>query len=431
MKKRIAIIGSGIAGLTAANLFKSNSDFEVIVYEREKILSLDEGYGIQLGPNSISILNKIGFRNIGNNDIFNPLKLNFYSNNNKICDLDLGRFNNNSVKYTTLQRSTLIEFLKDKLFTNNFRFGKEVKKVSKIKDKLLINFFDNTNDLVDFIIVSDGVFSKSKSDAIHNAHTPFIDSLYQKHPNAELFTDGKNVGLPEGQMGNSEVGHLNIGAGRIVYQDLAKINKACEDHSISKQDNLKKAFEYVKSKNKKLHLIGLVSNGGVHSHQNQIAAVAKVLNETGVRVVIHAFLDGRDTPPKSALNCLNELESNIQAEKIVSISSVSGRYYSMDRDKRWDRVRLAYDTIMFGAGQRHKSASAVVHSSYLEGITDEFVLPAIVGGYAGVQPDDGLLIANFRADRVRQLLGALVDPNFEGFSTKGRIGFAAKVGLTE
>ena len=163
MKKKIAIIGSGIGGLAAANLLIKNSDFEIMVYEKEKMLSLDEGYGIQLAANSISILNKIGFRNIGNNDIFNPLKLNFYSNYNKICDLDLERFNNDSVKYTTLQRSTLIEFLKDKLFTNNFRFGKEVRKVSKIKDKLLINFSDNTNDLVDFIIVSDGVFSNTKS----------------------------------------------------------------------------------------------------------------------------------------------------------------------------------------------------------------------------------------------------------------------------
>jgi len=163
MKIKIAIIGSGIGGLTIANLLVKNSDFEILVYEKEKMLSLDEGYGIQLATNSISILNTIGFNGISNNDIFNPLKLNFYSNNNKICDLDLGRFNNDLVKYTTLQRSTLIEFLKDKLFTNNFRFGKEVKKVSKIKDKLLINFSDNTNDLVDFIIVSDGVFSNTKS----------------------------------------------------------------------------------------------------------------------------------------------------------------------------------------------------------------------------------------------------------------------------
>tara|TARA_B100000029_G_scaffold135912_1_gene130476 strand:- start:997 stop:2130 length:1134 start_codon:yes stop_codon:yes gene_type:complete len=163
MKKKIAIIGSGIAGLTAANLLIKNSDFEVMVYEKEKMLSLDEGYGIQLAVNSISILNKIGFNNIGNNNFFNPSKLNFYSINNKICELDLDRFNVDNVKYTTMQRSTLIEFLKDKLFTNNFRFGKEVKKISKLKDKLLINFTDNSNDLVDYIIVSDGVFSKTKS----------------------------------------------------------------------------------------------------------------------------------------------------------------------------------------------------------------------------------------------------------------------------
>ena len=163
MKKKIAIIGSGIGGLTIANLLVKNSDFEVMVYEKENMLSLDEGYGLQLATNSISILNKIGFRNISDKDIFNPSKLNFYSNNNKICDLDLERFNKDSVKYTTLQRSTLIEFLKNKLFTNNFRFGKEVKKISKIKDKLLINFSDNTNDLVDFLIVADGVFSNTKS----------------------------------------------------------------------------------------------------------------------------------------------------------------------------------------------------------------------------------------------------------------------------
>ena len=163
MKKKVAIIGSGISGLTAANFFKKNSDFEVMVYEREKMLSLDEGYGIQLAPNSISILNKIGFSNIDNNNLFNPSKLSFYSiDNNKICDLNLARFNTDKVKYTTLKRSVLIEFLKDSLFSNNLRFGKEVKKVSKIKEKLLINFTDNTNDLVDFLIVSDGVFSKTK-----------------------------------------------------------------------------------------------------------------------------------------------------------------------------------------------------------------------------------------------------------------------------
>ena len=164
MKKKIAVIGSGIAGLTIANLFKEISNFEVMVYEKEKILSLDEGYGVQLAPKTISILNKIGLSNINNKDFFNPTKLNFYSSDNqKICDLDLSRFNSEKSKYTTLKRSTLIEFLKNKLFSNNLRFGKEVKKISKIKEKLLINFKDNTNDLVDFVVVSDGVFSNTKS----------------------------------------------------------------------------------------------------------------------------------------------------------------------------------------------------------------------------------------------------------------------------
>ena len=164
MKKKIAVIGSGIAGLTIANLFKEISNFEVMVYEKEKILSLDEGYGVQLAPKTISILNKIGLSNINNKDFFNPTKLNFYSSDKqKICDLDLSRFNSEKSKYTTLKRSTLIEFLKNKLFSNNLRFGKEVKKISKIKEKLLINFKDNTNDLVDFVVVSDGVFSNTKS----------------------------------------------------------------------------------------------------------------------------------------------------------------------------------------------------------------------------------------------------------------------------
>ena len=199
MKKKIAIIGSGIGGLTAANLFIKNSDFEIIVYEKEKILSLDQGYGIQLATNSISILNKIGFKNIDNNNIFNPLKLNFYSNNNKICDLDLERFNKDSTKYTTLQRSVLIEFLKDKLFTNNFRFGKEVRRVSKIKDKLLINFVDNTNDLVDFIIVSDGVFSKTKSIIENKTIKPrYNDSVAIRAViklSEEFNYDSKNISL--------------------------------------------------------------------------------------------------------------------------------------------------------------------------------------------------------------------------------------------
>ena len=200
MKKKIAVIGSGIAGLTIANLFKEISNFEVMVYEKEKILSLDEGYGVQLAPNAISIINKIGLSNINNKDFFNPTKLNFYSSDNqKICDLDLSRFNSEKSKYTTLKRSTLIEFLKNKLFSNNLRFGKEVKKISKIKEKLLINFKDNTNDLVDFVVVSDGVFSNTKSVVENKIIQPIyngsiaIRTILKSLP--EFNYDKKNISL--------------------------------------------------------------------------------------------------------------------------------------------------------------------------------------------------------------------------------------------
>ncbi len=200
MKKRLAIIGSGIAGLTAANLFKNNSDFEVMIYERENELSLEEGYGIQLAPNSISILNKIKFSKLENNNFFNPSKLNFYSNdNNKICDLNLDKFNSNTAKYTTLKRSILIEFLKTDLFLNNIKFGKLVKKVVKVKDKLLINFSDNTNDLADYLIISDGVFSNTKSVIENKNIKPVYNgsiAIRSLIKNTEDFSyDKKNISL--------------------------------------------------------------------------------------------------------------------------------------------------------------------------------------------------------------------------------------------
>ncbi len=223
MKKKIAIIGSGIAGLTLANLLKQNSDFEIMVYERETTLSLEEGYGIQLAPNSTSILNKIGFSNIDNKDFFNPSKLNFYSSDNqKICDLDLSRFNSEKFKYTTLKRSVLIEFLKNKLFSNNLKFGKEIKKVSKIKDKLLINFKDNTNDLVDFIAVSDGVFSKTKS-VIENKN---IQPIY--NGSIAIRTVLKN--LPEFNYDKNNISLLMLKNAHIVIYPINKkgeLNVVC------------------------------------------------------------------------------------------------------------------------------------------------------------------------------------------------------------
>ena len=244
MKKKIAIIGSGIAGLTAANLLKSYSNFDVMVYERETTLSLDEGYGIQLSPNSVSILNKMGFSNIENNNFFNPSKLNFYSiDNNKVCELNLNRFNTDLARYTTLKRSTLIEFLKDGLFANNIRFGKEVKKISKIKEKLLVNFSDNTNDLADFVIVSDGVFSKTKS-IIENKNTkPFYNgsiAIRTTIKSSEGFNyESENISLimlPRAHLVIYPVNKKNeLNLVCVVRQKLSKNN---DIHSIIKKEIL-------------------------------------------------------------------------------------------------------------------------------------------------------------------------------------------------
>ena len=214
---------------------------------------------------------------------------------------------------------------------------------------------------------------KTKSDAIFNANTPFVDSLYLKYPNAELLTDGENVGLPTGQMGNSEVGHLNIGAGRIVYQDFAKINLACENNSIAEKKNLKRSFAYVKENNKDLHLIGLVSDGGIHSHQNHLYKLCELAQKERIqKVFVHAFTDGRDCDPKSGKGFIQQLEKNLFGAKIAS---VCGRYYAMDRDKRWERVKLSYDLMVKGEGEKSRDLSESIQKSYDNGITDEFINP--------------------------------------------------------
>ncbi len=255
MKKKIAIIGSGIAGLTAANLFKTNSIFDVNIYEKEKELSLEEGYGIQLGPNSVSILNKIKFSNIKKNDFYNPLKLNFYSNDNtKICDLDLDMFNTDKYKYTTLKRSTLIEFLKTDLFLNNIKFGKEVKKVSKIKEKLLINFSDNTNDLVDYLIISDGVFSGTKSVVENKNVQPIYNGSIAVRTliknTQDMYYDKQNISLI--MLKNAHIviypinkkNELNLVC--IIRQKLSSmtdLNLLIQNKIISQNKNLKNLFK--------------------------------------------------------------------------------------------------------------------------------------------------------------------------------------------
>ncbi|SVB98042.1 uncharacterized protein METZ01_LOCUS250896, partial [marine metagenome] len=276
-----------------------------------------------------------------------------------------------------------------------------------------------------------GVAEPSSDNAIALAKTPNWDRYLDTCPNSLLEASAIDVGLPPGQMGNSEVGHMNIGSGRIIVQDLPRIDQAIMDRQLEDNTALRRFAGLLQKTSGSCHLVGLVSPGGVHSHQNHIVAVARILASKSIDVQIHALLDGRDSPPKSALRYLKELEASIGADKNISIATVSGRYFAMDRDKRWDRVKLAYDTIMFASGQKYESANAVLHSSYQKGITDEFVLPASIRGFTGVQNGDGLIMANFRADRVRQLLEALVDPGFEEFSVKRRVEFLAKLGLTE
>lgn len=264
------------------------------------------------------------------------------------------------------------------------------------------------------LIIMDGwALGKVKSsDAIQHANTPFVSSLYGKYPNTTLITCGEHVGLPEGQMGNSEVGHLNIGAGRIVYQELQRINVAIRDGSFAKNKTLLQAIHFAKNNNKPLHLIGLVSNGGVHSHINHVKAIVDTCRNEGLKeVFIHAFTDGRDTDPKSGLGFMQDLQEYL-AKSIGKIASVSGRYYAMDRDKRWERVKLAYDALVNGSGDKSADAVTAIQQSYAKNITDEFIKPTVMVGedlqpIAKIQNDDVVICFNFRTDRCREITEVL------------------------
>jgi 2,3-bisphosphoglycerate-independent phosphoglycerate mutase len=244
-----------------------------------------------------------------------------------------------------------------------------------------------------------------------------------------LHTSGKDVGLPGGQMGNSEVGHLNIGAGRVVMQDLPRINQAVDTGEIARAPALLGLIERLRKSGGTCHLVGLVSPGGVHSHQDHAAALAKVLAQAGVPTVVHVFTDGRDTPPQSANGYVRRLASMLPSG--VSIGTVCGRYYAMDRDNRWDRVSKAYHAIVDAEGPRFADAQAAIADAYAHDVTDEFVVPAVVGNYGGVRDGDGLLCFNFRADRVREILAALLDPAFSGFPRPRVARFAAATGMTQ
>ncbi len=251
------------------------------------------------------------------------------------------------------------------------------------------------------------------SDGIYRANVPFVRSLYSKYPNTELRTDGEWVGLPDGQMGNSEVGHMNIGAGRVVYQELARINKAVRDGALQNHEQLKELFKYCIHNNKPLHLMGLVSDGGVHSHHLHLHALIQYASEAGVKkILVHAFTDGRDTDPQSGLGFLTELEKVCKQYNAQWVSMV-GRYYAMDRDNRWERVKLAYDLLVRGEGKSADNLLSAVKQSYDAGITDEFILPVKkANADALIQEGDAVLCFNFRTDRCREITKALTQQNF-------------------
>lgn len=253
--------------------------------------------------------------------------------------------------------------------------------------------------------------------AVDLAQTPFIDSLYQKYPNSFLLTDGLNVGLPEGQMGNSEVGHLNLGAGRVVYQNLTKINLAVQHKTLNHEPVLQEAFDYAKKNNKPVHFLGLVSDGGVHSHISHLKGLIEAAQDFGLdKLFVHAFTDGRDVDPKSGIRHISNLEQFMEGTP-AKLASVVGRYYAMDRDKRWERVAVAYHMLVNGTGKKTKSAVGEIARSYAENITDEFLLPIVVTGdddlpLATIKEGDVVIFFNFRTDRGRQLTEALGQRDF-------------------
>ena len=259
-----------------------------------------------------------------------------------------------------------------------------------------------------------GIGKHDHSDGVFLAHTPFIDSLYTKYPHSTLLTFGEHVGLPQGQMGNSEVGHLNIGAGRIVYQDLSKINMEIENGSFFKNETLLDAIQYAKKENKKIHLMGLVSKGGVHSSQEHLYALCDLLKQQEIaenQAYIHAFTDGRDCDPHSGKEYLSELENYIQNHP-VKTASVIGRYYAMDRDKRWERIELAYNLLVKGEGEKVHSSIEAIEKSYQEGITDEFIKPHVIVNednepLATIEENDVVICFNYRTDRCREITEVL------------------------
>lgn len=269
---------------------------------------------------------------------------------------------------------------------------------------------------------------ETADNAVALAATPNFDRLWAGCPHAFLRTDGGEVGLPEGQMGNSEVGHLNIGAGRVVRQELARIGGALRDGSLAHLPVLVGLIAAARRTGGTCHLMGLVSDGGVHAHQDHAAALARIVGGAGVPVAVHAFTDGRDTAPQSAATFMATLQASLPAG--AAIATVSGRYYAMDRDNRWDRVARAWRAVALAEGAHHASAAEAIAAGTAAGVTDEFLIPSVIGDYAGMRDGDVLLCFNFRADRVREILAAFLDPDFTGFERPRHAMLAASAGMT-
>jgi len=270
------------------------------------------------------------------------------------------------------------------------------------------------------------------NNAISGADTPNWDNLRATCPQTLLGTSGLDVGLPEGQMGNSEVGHMNIGSGRVIMQNLPKIDRAIEDETLANHDEIRNLTDKLSKSGKACHIMGLASNGGVHSHINHIIALARIVAGKGIKTYIHAFSDGRDTAPESALIFIKQIQDELKKlGDNASLATISGRYYAMDRDKRWERVSLAYDAIACADAPRESDAITAIQTSIDAGKSDEFIKPFVVGDYAGMEDGEALIMANFRADRARHLLEAFTLPDFNGFARKQTINFSEKIGIVK
>lgn len=283
------------------------------------------------------------------------------------------------------------------------------------------------------LCILDGWGYRAETDynAIEMGKTPVWHQLVKEYPTAMLKTSGLDVGLPAGQMGNSEVGHTNLGAGRVVMQDLPRIDKAIETKTLDTNPVLLDLIQKLKQSNGSCHLMGLIGHGGVHAQQTHIVALARILNENGVNVWLHCFMDGRDTAPDSGLGFIKELEASIADMSHVKIATVSGRYYAMDRDNRWERIDLAYQALVDAKADRFETAEEAVQASYDKKVYDEFIIPCVIGDYQGMQDHDGLIMANYRSDRAREITRILLQPDFDAAPRCRVVNFDAAVAMTE